>query len=95
MFSTFSKILITVSVLTAIAGLTEAEVIRDGLISYWAVDRETVRGKTVNDLWGDNDGATSTACLMGHWRILAAMRTTMKCQGLDRSLMLRKDTSLV
>ena len=56
MFSTFSKILITVFVLAAMAGLTEAQTVRDGLISYWSFDEDTIKGDNVSDLWGDNDG---------------------------------------
>ena len=56
MFSTFSKILITVFVLAAMAGLTEAQIVRDGLISYWSFNEDTIKGDKVSDLWGDNDG---------------------------------------
>jgi hypothetical protein len=56
MFSTFSKILITVFVLAAMAGLTEAQTVRDGLISYWSFNEDTIKGNIVSDLWGDNDG---------------------------------------
>ena len=56
MFSTFSKILITVFVLAAMAGLTEAQTVRDGLISYWSFNEDTIKGDKVSDLWGDNDG---------------------------------------
>ena len=56
MFSTFSKILITVFVFAAMAGLTEAQTVRDGLISYWSFNEDTIKGDKVSDLWGDNDG---------------------------------------
>ena len=30
-------------------------VIEDGLIGYWSFDKDTVKGKTVADIWGDQD----------------------------------------
>ncbi len=30
-------------------------VIEDGLIGYWSFDKDTVKGKTVEDIWGDQD----------------------------------------
>ena len=30
-------------------------VIEDGLISYWSFDKDTVKGNTVTDIWGDQD----------------------------------------
>ncbi len=31
-------------------------IVTDGLISYWSFDKADVAGKTVKDVWGDNDG---------------------------------------
>ena len=30
-------------------------VIEDGLIGYWSFDKDTVKGKTVADIWGNQD----------------------------------------
>jgi len=30
--------------------------VTDGLVSFWTFDKEDISGKTVNDIWGDNDG---------------------------------------
>jgi len=30
-------------------------VIEDGLIGYWSFDKDTVKGKTVEDIWGNQD----------------------------------------
>jgi hypothetical protein len=61
MLSTFNKVLITVSILIAMASLTNAQLVQDGLISYWSFDEATIKGETVNDVWGDNHGTMVNA----------------------------------
>jgi len=34
----------------------KADVVTDGLISYWSLDNADIDGKTVKDGWGKNDG---------------------------------------
>ena len=34
----------------------KADMVTDGLISYWSLDADTIKGKTVEDIWGENDG---------------------------------------
>jgi hypothetical protein len=38
------------------ANAAKAQLVTDGLISYWPLDQDTVQGKTVKDVWGENDG---------------------------------------
>jgi hypothetical protein len=33
-----------------------AQIVEDGLVSYWSFDKDTIKGKTVEDIWGENDG---------------------------------------
>jgi hypothetical protein len=35
----------------------KADIVLDGLISYWSLDQSTIKGKTVEDIVGENDGA--------------------------------------
>ena len=44
------------ALLLAWAGATQAQMVTDGLISYWPLDNATIKGDTVEDVWGDNDG---------------------------------------
>ena len=56
MLSVFHKVLIAVFALTTIVNLTSAQLVQDGLISYWSFNEDTIKGDTLNDLWGDNHG---------------------------------------
>ncbi len=38
-----------------IPAVAQTVVIEDGLIGYWSFDKDTVKGNTVEDLWGDQD----------------------------------------
>lgn len=40
----------------AYANVAKAQMVTDGLVAYWPLDAETVKGKDVEDVWGDNDG---------------------------------------
>ena len=35
--------------------IAQTVVIEDGLIGYWSFDKNTVKGNTVEDIWGDQD----------------------------------------
>ena len=39
-----------------IAYAAGADLVTDGLLSYWSFDEGTVTGRTVKDIWGDRDG---------------------------------------
>lgn len=57
-----NKILVTVLALTVIiitltsANITKAQVIEDGLVSYWSFDEADIDGGTAKDIWGENNG---------------------------------------
>ena len=36
--------------------VTKAQMVTDGLVGYWSLDKNTIKGDTVEDVWGDNDG---------------------------------------
>ena len=57
MFDRISWIVCFIGVVSAvciIANIVEAQVVTDGLVSYWRLD--TIKGNTVVDVWGENDG---------------------------------------
>lgn len=56
MFSTFTRIFIAVFLLASVVGLSEAQIVREGLVSYWSFNEDSIRGDKVSDLWGDNHG---------------------------------------
>ena len=56
MLRMFGKILITVLVLTSMASMAEAQLVTEGLVSYWSFDEASIEGDVVKDLWGDNHG---------------------------------------
>ncbi len=58
----FHKILISVSILVVTVALiynpgsANAQVVEDGLVSYWSFDDNAIQGKTAIDIWGEHDG---------------------------------------
>ena len=60
MFSKMLSIAIALAVITTaivLAGVATAqEYVTDGLIGFWTMDENTIDGKTVRDVWEDNDG---------------------------------------
>jgi hypothetical protein len=59
------KCVIIVMVLTVVtfmhADLVKAQLVKDGLIAYWPLDKNTIDGKNVKDIIGGNDGVLSGA----------------------------------
>ena len=57
-----NRILTTVLALTAViitltsATIADAQIVEDGLVSYWTFDEADIDGDTARDVWGDNDG---------------------------------------
>ena len=58
----FNKILTIAYVLAVIttafmyANMARAQYVTEGLVSYWSFDKADIEGKTVKDIWGENDG---------------------------------------
>ena len=57
----FNKIFITVALLITVvalyANMAEAQpFVTKGLTSFWTFDKNTIKGDTVEDVWGENDG---------------------------------------
>ena len=58
MFNKMLSIAIALAVVLVFmcANMAKAQVVTDGLVSYWSFDEDTIEGDTVKDVWGDNDG---------------------------------------
>jgi hypothetical protein len=51
----FITLLLTLTLLVSVSSAQEAFV-TDGLVSFWTFDKSNIKGKTVEDIWSDNDG---------------------------------------
>ena len=47
---------LTVIMVLMPANITKAQVVEDGLVSYWTFDEADIDGGTAKDIWGGNDG---------------------------------------
>ncbi len=56
-----SWILVSAFVLTfcAYTGMSQAQVVEEGLVSYWTFDEADIGGETLKDIFGNNDGTIS------------------------------------
>ena len=55
----FNKVLTILAVIATVfmyANMPKAQVVTEGLISYWTFDEADITGKTVKDVWGNSDG---------------------------------------
>ncbi len=57
----FNKILIiafalVIATVFTHANMAKAQIVTKGLVSSWSFDKASIKGETVKDLWGDNDG---------------------------------------
>jgi len=57
----FNKTLIIIFALTVITlalqtNTAKSQIVTDGLVSYWTFDSADIKGTTVKDVFGDNDG---------------------------------------
>jgi hypothetical protein len=50
----FALMVIIITLMSA--NITKAQVVEDGLVSYWSFDEADISGDTVKDVWGENDG---------------------------------------
>ena len=62
----FSKVLVTIFVLViaicfVCTNVTQAQIVEKGLVSYWSLDKADIKGKTVKDVRGKNDGTIDGA----------------------------------
>ena len=48
-----------VATFCAYTGVSRAQVVKDGLVSYWTFDEDDIDGKMLKDVLGDNDGTIS------------------------------------
>ncbi|MGB9595325.1 MAG: hypothetical protein ACPL7B_03505 [Candidatus Poribacteria bacterium] len=48
------------------SNFAEAQIVTDGLVSYWTFDKGNVDGTTVKDIIGSNDGAEAKIYLNGN-----------------------------
>jgi len=55
--STYIFVLVVAATILLTANLAKAQIVTDGLVSYWTFDSADIKGETVEDVWGDNDGA--------------------------------------
>mgnify|MGYP001616097875 CR=1 FL=1 len=58
MLKNLGTFLALVSIVTIFmyANVAKADMVTDGLVGYWSLDEETIKGDTVEDVWGENDG---------------------------------------
>lgn len=56
MFQKFLTILAIIATIFTYADIAKAQVVKDGLVSYWSFDKADTAGKTAKDIWGNNDG---------------------------------------
>jgi len=49
-------VLTVITTIFVYANLAKAQVIEDGLVSYWTFDKADITDETVKDVWGSNDG---------------------------------------
>lgn len=91
----FGKILTTVFILIImvtvfIAVVVKAGVVTDGLVSYWTLDKNDIKGEIVKDVWGKNDGEFRGNPKMVEGKIGEAL----KFNGSSDYVMIKKDQSL-
>jgi hypothetical protein len=58
MLKNLGAFLALVSIVTIFmyANVAKADMVTDGLVSYWSLDKDTIKGDNVEDIWGENDG---------------------------------------
>ena len=55
MKNTLFVITLTILLSIVISNLTSAEIVIDGLVSYWTFDKNDIIDKTLKDVWGENN----------------------------------------
>ncbi|MFQ6044565.1 MAG: LamG-like jellyroll fold domain-containing protein, partial [Candidatus Poribacteria bacterium] len=49
-------VLVFIATVFMYGNVAKPQVVTDGLVSYWSLDKNTIKGDTVEDIWGENDG---------------------------------------
>ena len=81
------------------ANLAQAQFVDSGLVSYWPLDRASIKGKTVEDVWGKNDGTIAGNPQIVAGKIHEAMKFDAKNNdyvecGNDKSLDLAEEITI-
>ena len=85
------KILIIAFILTVIATafmyatMAKAQIVTDGLVSYWTFDSADIKDKTVKDVWGDNDGTLERNAKIVEGKVREALECSDKEDYVDVS----------
>ena len=82
----------TITVLLTLAwqiDVAEAQVVEDGLVSYWTFDRDDIEDDTAKDVWGNNDGQ-----IMGPEIVEGQIGEALEFDGVDDSVDCGNDESL-
>ena len=70
-------LIITIIALLGTANTIAKTIVTDDLVGYWTFDRDTIKGKTVKDVWGEND-----ATLVGNpQRVKGYVKSGLKLDG--------------
>ena len=67
----------------------EAQAVKEGLVSYWTFDQADIKGKTVKDVWGDNDGT-----IIGPKIVKGKVGEALEFDGVDDYVLVDHDGSL-
>jgi len=84
-------VLIPVIIVTAfITDMAKADVVTNGLVSYWTLDDADIKDRAVKDVWGKNDGE-----IMGNPKMVEGkIGKALKFNGSSDYVMIKKDQSL-
>lgn len=91
----YGKIFTIVFILVIIATVfitdtLKANIVTDGLVSYWTLDEKDIDGGTVKDIWGKNDGEIGGSPKV----VKGKIGTALKFNGASDYVMIKKDQSL-
>lgn len=53
---TLWKVFTAMAIAALFVNVVAAQIVTDGLVSFWSFDASTISGDTVNDVWGNNHG---------------------------------------
>jgi len=91
----FNKVWVRAFALTVVAtilmcaNMAKAQVVTEGLVSYWTFDKADIDGDTAKDVWGKNDGT-----IMGPKIVEGKIGEALEFDGSDDSVDCGNDKSL-